>query len=810
MVDVQAILYASLTVSLFSAFLAMLGKQWLNRYASTDMRGSAVERSQNRQRKLDGIVAWYFDSVMESLPLMLQIALLLLGCALSRYLWEISIIIASVVLGVTSFGVLFYVFIVIAGAVSEGCPYQTPGSQAIRHLVPKVSSMSHSVALAIISVPSVIRSALGSPFRKSEVINTIITNLQFYRSWRSEIGIAYFFRGLASELPSAFSTDVRCLGPAAVRALHTLPTGHRRLVRTAHSRLHDIYTSLQQRPNRQTPAPHFRCISWTLQTSLDKPVHLSTLGHLMEVQELAGLDPTLFADCLRIFIGCVNSKNGKVAVIQGSEQLAKMSASCLFLTFHHLLVTDPTSSAVADIRRRYDKIFPVNTDFDGFPPLHPVIGIHALVNQRWSPPNTRWVNYRPSNLDHISSARRMVGFARLGYQRTQNREVPSLTLRFALYSLSLDPLPPASIIADCLTIAAIDMGCDLLDIASWDEGYVCGFHGDSCFSPSTSAQVGHISDLITQKLRSMVEDADLKLIHSKNKAISTVLLYSVFLEQGRHPAMLDAVLDAFRASNLRQPLWNNAQLYICSLLNRPNHPSLHRVIILTSPHVDWDSRLCDESMVSRWVAATSAVAYTDAVGQSVVDTLLQIAAVENLRPHIPVEVWTWLKKQPSLPPICRGREWGTKLDIVRRIRELGDIEILKSYFLLVWSEWDWLDNAGLDEMKIAISEDFGGIGMWCHRKDLIGRVDYVLGQLEQGWEFLHRRNSSINEFRIQIFKADCGKLKKQLLEVDGKATENLTRMSPQLTHPNKHTVTDSHGCTYIGSRSTFSCALPLS
>ena len=38
MVDVQAILYASLTISFFSAFLAMLGKQWLNRYASTDMR----------------------------------------------------------------------------------------------------------------------------------------------------------------------------------------------------------------------------------------------------------------------------------------------------------------------------------------------------------------------------------------------------------------------------------------------------------------------------------------------------------------------------------------------------------------------------------------------------------------------------------------------------------------------------------------------------------------------------------------------------------------------------------------------------
>ena len=80
MVHVQAILFASLGSSLLSAFLAMLGKQWLNRYDSSDMRGSAVERGQNRQRKLDGMIAWYFDYVMESLPLMLQGA---------RYFWAV-------------------------------------------------------------------------------------------------------------------------------------------------------------------------------------------------------------------------------------------------------------------------------------------------------------------------------------------------------------------------------------------------------------------------------------------------------------------------------------------------------------------------------------------------------------------------------------------------------------------------------------------------------------------------------------------------------------------------------------------------
>jgi hypothetical protein len=197
-----------------------------------------------------------------------------------------------------------------------------------------------------------------------------------------------------------------------------------------------------------------------------------------------------------------------------------------------------------------------------------------------------------------------------------------------------------------------------------------------------------------------------------------------------------------------------------------------------APH--WRSRLCDESMVSRWVATTSAVPYTERVGQSVVDTLLQIARVDRLWPYIPVNTWAWLKKRPSLPPVCRGRR-STDFYIVHQIRRLGDIEILKSYLLLVWSEWDYLDDDGLDEMEMAITEDFCGIGMWCHREDLVERVDYVLGQLEQGWEFLKLRNPRVSEYHVETAKVQFGGLKETLLAVDKKAMETLTRTSPELT-----------------------------
>ena len=134
-VQVQCILYATLSATLLASFLAMLGKQWLNRYGQNETHGSAADRSRVRGRKLDGIEAWKFHIVMESLPVILQCALVLLGFALSRYLWDVSRSVSSVVIGFTSVGLLFYLSIVTVSALSSNCPFQTPLSLAIRFII---------------------------------------------------------------------------------------------------------------------------------------------------------------------------------------------------------------------------------------------------------------------------------------------------------------------------------------------------------------------------------------------------------------------------------------------------------------------------------------------------------------------------------------------------------------------------------------------------------------------------------------------------------------------------------------------------
>ena len=126
-------MYASLLISLLAAFVAMLGKQWLNRYLR-HAGGSMVERCGDRQRKCDGLEKWPFHLFIESLPIMLQMSLLLLACGLCRYTWSIDTSVAFILITLTVLGILFYFAIVIAGTSSYECPFQTPASSRLRSL----------------------------------------------------------------------------------------------------------------------------------------------------------------------------------------------------------------------------------------------------------------------------------------------------------------------------------------------------------------------------------------------------------------------------------------------------------------------------------------------------------------------------------------------------------------------------------------------------------------------------------------------------------------------------------------------------
>ena len=127
-----------------------------------------------------------------------------------------------------------------------------------------------------------------------------------------------------------------------------------------------------------------RCISWMIQTSLDKTVHLSALKHLAMMVDLANFNSTLVVDCFSIFISCIDVSKRKAVIMQGLEQLATVSAMCFLRTFHHISAADQTSSVLEDVRRRYRSAFPFGVDFMGLPFHYTIARIHVLVNRRWN------------------------------------------------------------------------------------------------------------------------------------------------------------------------------------------------------------------------------------------------------------------------------------------------------------------------------------------------------------------------------------------------------------------------------------------
>ena len=91
-----------------------------------------IERCGDRQRKCDGLKKWPLRFFIESLPVMLQVALLLLACGLCRNMLSVNTSVASTLIGLTGLGAAFFIGIVIAGTSSYACPFQTPASAVLR------------------------------------------------------------------------------------------------------------------------------------------------------------------------------------------------------------------------------------------------------------------------------------------------------------------------------------------------------------------------------------------------------------------------------------------------------------------------------------------------------------------------------------------------------------------------------------------------------------------------------------------------------------------------------------------------------
>jgi hypothetical protein len=208
---------------------------------------------------------------------------------------------------------------------------------------------------------------------------------------------------------------------------------------------------------------------------------------------------------------------------------------------------------------------------------------------------------------------------------------------------------------------------------------------------------------------------------------------------------------------------------IPKLLAEGSSTTLKRAAVLALPHLElaWLDSDDIHTFIELWISAADALDDTEDVCQAVVDVLLQMAFFHSVRAHITPKAWSWLNKRPDLPPRCRGRLLcSIGSNVLPAIRAHNDIELLTSYLITMWSEWDCAGEWAFEGMCEALWEEFCGDGdeVGEYRKDLLGRLNLVLGELGKGLGYLRVRHPDMQPDEFEVIRKRYRELKRILVQ----------------------------------------------
>ncbi|KAI0795103.1 hypothetical protein C8Q75DRAFT_527426 [Abortiporus biennis] len=140
-IRINVLWFTSLVLSLVSASLGMLVKQWLREYLSGDQAPSR-NRSRVRQFRHEGLTTWRVFEIMALLPTLLQISLILFLVGLIDFLRLIHPVVASVVSVFIGVWLLAYFATTFLPIFSAKCPYKSPQARLMFNLSQILSGKS--------------------------------------------------------------------------------------------------------------------------------------------------------------------------------------------------------------------------------------------------------------------------------------------------------------------------------------------------------------------------------------------------------------------------------------------------------------------------------------------------------------------------------------------------------------------------------------------------------------------------------------------------------------------------------------------
>jgi len=408
-VEVQSILFGSLASALLAAFLAMLGKQWLNLH----VEGSLIDRSRHRELRMRGMITWRFKIIMECLPLIMQLSLLLLGYALARYLWDLSRTVSAVIAAFTIFGLLFYLSIVFAATVWKTCPFQTPVSVVLRYVLTLVKQKNYE--------------------RLQEIRDRLPTAAQFRKVNESYLTVT-LARSINEDIPSSPQSLSRTLTPGTT------------------------ITNLED--DESTQASDVNCISTMFRFAGAPDAIVAVTGFIPEVNWTSSVRrvPLLEVyDCLCRSFEFL--KDGRVFIRPGMRDQAYGSARALL----HLRVQRPRAKFTDNAGIFASKIgslpgYRSREDQELEPTLHHELEstlqvLDVVFNKE---KEIQWQEFTLGDAHYcwLSHVLRCRAWVTLRTRETPTKEV----IGFVQHAFSKKPLPPPRVIADCLLIVDMIVG----------------------------------------------------------------------------------------------------------------------------------------------------------------------------------------------------------------------------------------------------------------------------------------------------------------------------------------------------------------
>ncbi|KAH9848534.1 hypothetical protein C2E23DRAFT_843336 [Lenzites betulinus] len=129
----NALWFSSLVLSLSSASLGIMAKQWLNEYQS-GVSGTSRPAARVRQHRLNNLRAWRVEDIINTIPILLQLALAFFLAGLLILLWNYDHDVAAAASALVGVLAVFTLVTTLLPLFDSSCSYLTPHIRAVHAL----------------------------------------------------------------------------------------------------------------------------------------------------------------------------------------------------------------------------------------------------------------------------------------------------------------------------------------------------------------------------------------------------------------------------------------------------------------------------------------------------------------------------------------------------------------------------------------------------------------------------------------------------------------------------------------------------